>query len=107
MKFHQFRFVFVFLFTQIIDGHIVQTNETTYSDGDENHKTFYHFKEIQVLPEKPNKKIISNEQVVSTVKDDSESQKEETNEIKPIGSADGPVTEAEESKQNDFKKVDN
>lgn len=60
-----------------------------------------------MLPEKPNKQIVSNEQAVSSVKDNSESQKEETNEIKPNGSVDSAFTEAEESKQNDFKKVDN
>ncbi|XP_025420151.1 uncharacterized protein LOC112690362 isoform X2 [Sipha flava] len=67
--------------TEIIDGHVVQVNETTYSDGDENHKTFYHFKEIQVLPDTVNKKI-ANEKLVTMTKDDSESQRVETNEIR-------------------------
>ncbi|XP_022171049.1 uncharacterized protein LOC111034237 isoform X2 [Myzus persicae] len=71
--------------TEIIDGHRVQINETTVSDGDENHKSFYHFKEIQVLPEEMNKKM-SNEKLISISNDDSETQKVETNEIKPVPS---------------------
>lgn len=60
---------------------MVQINETTYSNGDANHKSFYHFKEIQVLPEGTNKKI-ANEKVTSMTKDDSESEKVELNEIR-------------------------
>lgn len=60
---------------------MVQVNETTYSDGDDNHKTFYHFKEIQVLPETASKKI-ANENLVTITKDDSETQRVETNEIR-------------------------
>jgi hypothetical protein len=72
--------------TEIIDGHVVQINETTYTDGDSNHKSFYHYKEIQVLPEKPNKKISSSEQVISSVDNNSQTKNEDTddasNEIK-------------------------
>ncbi|CAH1724055.1 unnamed protein product [Aphis gossypii] len=68
--------------TEIIDGHQVQINETTVTNGDANHKSFYHFKEIQVLPEETNKKI-SNEKIISIANDDSETEKVETNEIKP------------------------
>lgn len=71
--------VYLVYFLQVINGHVVQINETTYSDGDENHKSFYHFKEIQVLPGANNKKIAS-EKVSSLTKDDSE--KIEMNEIK-------------------------
>ncbi|XP_060834835.1 uncharacterized protein LOC132917877 isoform X1 [Rhopalosiphum padi] len=68
--------------TEIIDGHRVQINETTVTNGDGNHKSFYHFKEIQVLPEGMNKKI-SNEKLISISNDDLETEKVETNEIKP------------------------
>ncbi|KAL5240393.1 hypothetical protein ACI65C_007803 [Semiaphis heraclei] len=71
--------------TEIIDGHRVQINETTVSDGDENHKSFYHFKEIQVLPGGKDKQI-SDEKQISITKDDSETHKIETNEIKPAPS---------------------
>lgn len=97
--------------TEIIDGHVVQVNETTYSNGDANHKTFYHFKEIQVLPEKPNKKVVANEKVVSTVDNDSGTQKEETNEIKREDGtepqqADVAAVGGEDDKQNGLKKVE-
>lgn len=59
---------------------MVQINETTYSNGDDNHKTFYHYKEIQVLPDQASKKI-ATEKLVSMSKDDMESQREDTNEI--------------------------
>ncbi|XP_050441990.1 uncharacterized protein LOC126846533 isoform X1 [Adelges cooleyi] len=39
--------------TEIIDGHVVQINETTYSSGDDNNKSFFHFKKIHVLPQEP------------------------------------------------------
>ncbi|XP_050521597.1 uncharacterized protein LOC126894552 isoform X1 [Daktulosphaira vitifoliae] len=39
--------------TEIIDGHVVQINETTYTSGDENNKSFFHFKKIHVLPQNP------------------------------------------------------
>ncbi|CAI6346872.1 unnamed protein product [Macrosiphum euphorbiae] len=44
--------------TEIIDGHRVQINETTVSGGDENHKSFYHFKEIQWRQTKSNRTYI-------------------------------------------------
>lgn len=91
---------------------MVQINETTYSNGDANHQAFYHLKEIQVLPDKPNKKIVSNEKVVSTIDNDSGVQKEETNEIKREDNAEPQQADAtaavgsEDDKQNGLKKVD-
>lgn len=82
----------------------MQINETTYSNGDENHKSFYHFKEIQVLPEANNKKI-ANEKVTSLTTDDSE--KMEMNEIKrdPIELFDDEVSQPV-VQQNLVKKVE-
>lgn len=92
---------------------MVQINETTYSNGDANHQSFYHLKEIQVLPENPNKKIVSNEKIVSTVDNNSGTQKEETNEIKREDTAGPQQADAaaaavgtEDDKQNGLKKVD-
>lgn len=87
---------------------MVQINETTYSNGDDNHKAFYHFKEIQVLPEKPNTKIVSNEKIASTANDDSGTKNEETNEIKRINgeASPGAAVPADDTKHNLVKKVD-
>lgn len=69
----------------------------------------------------PNKKIVSNEKIVSTVDNDSGTQKEETNEIKREDTAEPQQTDAaaepqqavaaaavgsEDDKQNGLKKVD-
>jgi hypothetical protein len=88
--------------TEIIDGHRVQINETTVSGGDENHKSFYHFKEIQVLPEGMNKKN-SNEKLISISNDDSDTQKVETNEIKSVPSV---IMQNYDERKNFVKKVE-
>ena len=90
--------------TEIIDGHRVQINETTVTNGDENHKSFYHFKEIQVLPEGMNKKI-SNEKLISISNDDLETEKVETNEIKPNPS-DTMQANVNDDRKNFIKKVE-
>ncbi|VVC37141.1 Hypothetical protein CINCED_3A012225 [Cinara cedri] len=92
--------------TEVIDGHLVQINETTYSNGDGNHKSFYHFKEIQVLPDNKTK-TITNENSMSVTKDERD---EETNEIKrdqPSGTfvASSAVVVDDET-QNLIKKVE-
>lgn len=95
--------------TEIIDGHRVQINETTVSDGDENHKSFYHFKEISVLPEGFNKEIlteginkeVSTEKQISITDDDLETQKVETNEIKPY-----VIMKNQDNRANFVKKVE-
>lgn len=90
---------------QIIDGHRVQINETTFSNGDENHKSFYHFKEIQVLPDNINKKI-THENNVSMTEDE---QDEETNEINrdpPSESIIATAVVVDDNKQNLMKKVE-
>lgn len=91
---------------------MVQINETTYSDGDDNHKTFYHFKEIQVLPEKPNKKIVSNEKIISTADNDSETKNDDMNEIIKDKKSElssetvNPTIPIDDSNHNLVKKVD-
>jgi len=90
--------------TEIIDGHRVQINETTVTNGDGNHKSFYHFKEIQVLPEGMNKKI-SNEKLISISNDDLETEKVETNEIRPNPS-DTMEANVNDDRKNFIKKVE-
>jgi len=90
--------------TEIIDGHRVQINETTVTNGDGNHKSFYHFKEIQVLPEGMDKKI-SNEKLISISNDDLETEKVETNEIKPNPSG-TMETNVNDDRKNFIKKVE-
>lgn len=90
--------------TEIIDGHRVQINETTVTNGDGNHKSFYHFKEIQVLPEGMNKKI-SNEKLISISNDDLETEKVETNEIKPNPSV-SMEANVNDDRKNFIKKVE-
>jgi hypothetical protein len=86
--------------TEIIDGHRVQINETTVSDGDENHKSYFHFKEIQVLPQE---KQISNKKQTSITNNDSETQKVETNEIKSVPSV---TMQDYDDRKNFVKKVE-
>lgn len=98
-------FVCAWRASQVIDGHRVLVNETTYTNGDVNHKSFYHFKEVQVLPDdKPEK--ITNENAVPAIKDE---QDEETNEIKRDPPAETVVSTAvvvDDSKPNLKKKVE-
>lgn len=41
----------IVFYKKVINGHLVETNETVYSDGDDNFKSFYHFKKVVVVPE--------------------------------------------------------
>lgn len=91
--------------TEIIDGHKVQINETTVTNGDANHKSFYHFKKIQVLPEETNKKI-SNEKIISIANDGLETEKVETNEIKPNPSTSTMQANVNDDRKNFIKKVE-
>lgn len=93
--------------TEIIDGHVVQTNETVYSNGDANHKSFFHIKEIKVIPESMNNKKIGNEAVTTPVipTDDLDKKKEDTNEIRPDSSVETFAVD-DFDKQNSIKKVD-
>lgn len=77
-------------------------NETTYSNGDGDHQSFFHFKKIHVMPESTINNS-ANEKVISITKDDSEAQKLETNEIKGIPSE---KTETDNNKPNYSKKVE-
>lgn len=38
------------MFVQVIDGHVVTVNETTYSSGDDNMGAVFRIKVVEVLP---------------------------------------------------------
>lgn len=84
---------------------MVQINETTVKNGHGNHQSFYHFKEIQVLPQVPNVKKITNEEKTSVSTDDSETEKVETNEIKQNPSEDISVA-IPADRENFVRKVE-
>jgi hypothetical protein len=94
--------------TEIIDGHVVQINETTVKNGNGNHQSFYHFKEIQVLPQVPNIKKIDNEEKTSVSTDNSETEKVETNEIKRDPSEDeiSVAIPSDDGRENFVRKVE-
>lgn len=96
---------------QVIDGHVVQINETTYTDGDENHMSFYHVKEVQELPSFDESAVQKKvpEKITSAMKDDPAAQNEETNEIKGpvVTTVDSPSGAVDDSnKESLAKKVD-
>lgn len=86
---------------------MVQTNETTYTDGNDNFKSYFHIKQIQVVPEDKTQKI-ANEKVITTSNYDSEAEKVETNEIKSDPSETIAIANAvADDNQNFIKKVEN
>lgn len=104
---HIITYIFFVFHVQVINGHVVQTNETTYTDGNDNFKSYFHIKQIQVVPEDKTQKI-ANEKVITTSNYDSEAEKVETNEIKSDPSETIAIANAvADDNQNFIKKVEN